>query len=74
MSAKARVTGTQPKTIDRELLYKLSFINSKRLPQYIDVEGKRLHWVGIGWIDEEPARGDEIKVIERGSKKKINKK
>lgn len=51
------------KTITTETLVRLAFCNSDKLPQVIDDEGRRKRWVGIGWIDEGLATGDETEVI-----------
>ena len=51
------------KTISIERLKRLAFCNSDDLPQVINDDGRRKHWVGIGWIDEGPATGDETEVI-----------
>ena len=47
------------KTIAVETLEHLAYCNSDKLPQVIDDHGRRKHWVGIGWVDEGPATGDE---------------
>lgn len=52
------------RTITRAALCRLSFCNSKRLPQVINDDGHRKQWVGIGWIDEGKATGKEVRVIE----------
>ena len=47
-------------------LAKLAFCNSKKLPQYINDNSVRKHWIGIGCIDckEKPKRTDPILVEE----------
>jgi len=40
----------------------MSICNSKNLPLVIDLGGKRMRWVGFGWVDEGELRGDEVKV------------
>lgn len=57
-------TAPKRKTIERTKLARLAFCNSARLPQTVDLEGRRMHWVGIGWIDEGPADGTEVLVVE----------
>ena len=52
------------KTIKFAELKRLSFCNSPRLPKAIAVGGMRREWVGIGWIDVGPLRGDETLVVE----------
>lgn len=51
------------KTIDVETLQRLAFCNSKNLPQIINDEGRRKLWVGVGWVDDGPATGNETEVI-----------
>lgn len=51
------------KTIPVETLARYSFCNSKRLPQYVNDRGRRLHWVGIGWCDEGPAKPSDVVVV-----------
>ena len=41
----------------------LSFINSKHLPSPVNVLGQRMRWVGIGWINEGLAKGDEKALV-----------
>jgi hypothetical protein len=52
------------KTIKRDELNRLSFINSTKLPQVVNDNGKRKQWVGFGWVEEGPAKGDEVKVVD----------
>ena len=59
MSAKKR-----QKTIARATLSRLAFCNSSKLPQYIELDGKRLWWTGIGWVPDGPLQGDEVRVID----------
>lgn len=49
--------------IARDELARLAFVNSKRLPQTVACDGRRLQWVGIGWVDEGPANGSELAVV-----------
>lgn len=51
------------KTIAVETLARYSFSNSKKLPQYVNDRGRRLHWVGIGWIDVGPAKPSDTVVV-----------
>lgn len=50
--------GDEMKTITREKLYRLSFINSKHLPRKVNDNGVLKEWVGIGWIelDQKPTK------------------
>jgi hypothetical protein len=45
-------------TITFEELKRLSFRNSKKLPQKVVVEGTVRDWVGIGWVDTGEAPTD----------------
>lgn len=55
----------QRKTMDFQELRRLEFCNSKRLPLFIEINGSRLLWVGIGWVNEGKAQGDEVLIIEK---------
>ena len=52
------------KTIKFDELQRLSFCNSKRLPQRIVHDGKVKEWVGIGWItpNDQTKNGEETYV------------
>jgi len=52
------------KTITFDKLKRLSFCNSKKLPQRVVHEGKVKEWVGIGWIelDDKPKATDVVVV------------
>ncbi len=45
----------RPKPIKFSKLKRLSFCNSDKLPTTVIRDGRLLHWVGIGWVDEGPA-------------------
>jgi hypothetical protein len=51
-------------TITFSELRRLSVCNSDKIPEYVDMGGKRHHWVGIGWVDHGPAQGNEVIVTE----------
>jgi len=55
--------GAKPPTIKRVDLARLAYCNSPKLPQAINDDGRRKRWVGIGWVDEGPAHGDEVIVL-----------
>lgn len=57
-------TPKKRKTIKYDVLYRLSFCNSKRLPSVVNMEGKRMRWVGIGWVDEGKPTGREVVVVD----------
>lgn len=45
--------------IDRETLEMLAVLNSPRIPSVVNDSGRRMRWVGIGWVDEGTALGTE---------------
>jgi len=58
---------------------RLEFCNSRRIPDAVEVGGRRMNWVGIGGVDEGPASGNEVRVVDDeeekpGAKKKVAKK
>lgn len=53
----------QRPTIEFDELMRLSTINSKKLPNVVEIHGRRIRWVGIGWVDECEADGTETLVI-----------
>lgn len=55
------------KTITWEELRRLAFCNSKELPQVVNAEGRAKRWIGIGWMDEELATKDMVKVVDKKS-------
>lgn len=52
------------KTISRAELSRLSFCNSDKIPSYVEIDGVRKWWSGIGWVGDKPARGDEVLVVD----------
>ena len=54
------------RTIERERLARLSFTNSPKLPLVVSDGGVRKEWVGIGWVEDGPSRGDEVVVLDEG--------
>jgi hypothetical protein len=52
------------KTISRTELCSLVRCNSDKLPSPVSLEGRRMRWVGIGWVDEGPATGQEPRVVD----------
>jgi len=52
----------EPATIPMADLRRLAFCNSPKLPEYVNVNGTRMHWVGIGWVEcrEAPLPGDPV--------------
>jgi hypothetical protein len=56
-------------TIGIDELRRLTFCNSDRLPSVIELDGKRLQWVGIGWVNEGEPNGDETLVIKKDKSK-----
>lgn len=55
---------TEVFTVKRDALARMAAINSKDLPHLVDDGGRRLRWVGIGWVDEGPADGTEVMVVD----------
>ncbi len=49
-------------TIKFSELKRLSFCNSKDLPTTVETNGDRYQWVGIGWVNEGKATGEETLV------------
>jgi hypothetical protein len=63
-SKKSKPKARTRKTIKFSELKRLSFCNSKKLPQVVNIEGHRMRWVGIGWVDEGELEGDEVEVVD----------
>lgn len=51
-------------TVKRSVLVRMAAINSRDLPHLIDDGGRRKRWFGIGWVDEGPADGTEVLVVD----------
>jgi hypothetical protein len=49
------------KTITYSKLRRLSFCNSKELPQKVIVDGTVKEWVGIGWCETRDANTEDYK-------------
>lgn len=50
------------KTVTRRQCTTLAMVaGGERKHSTIISEGRRLHWVGIGWVDEGPATADDKK-------------
>ena len=62
--AAAALARSRRPTIVRAELAWLAACNSPDLPSPVEMGGERLRWVGIGWVNEGPARGDETLVLE----------
>ena len=45
-------------------MIRLTTCNSQALPSTVEVDGRRLRWVGIGWIDECAADGSETLITD----------
>ena len=54
VNARLMGMGGKMKTITRSELARLAFCNSIRLPRKVNVDGRLLEWVGVGWIDVGP--------------------
>jgi len=55
---RARSAVVLKRTIRMSEWQRLSFCNSARLPQRVWLHGELLEWVGIGWIEIDPADAD----------------
>lgn len=51
------------RTIGADDLARMSTVNSRRMPRAVEQHGKRLEWVGIGWIEAGEPTGREPLVI-----------
>ena len=60
----AKATSSR-KTITFAELKRLSFCNSTKLPSPVEINGSRMQWFGIGWVNEGDARGDEVLVVDQ---------
>ncbi len=60
----ARTPGHGRETIRVSELRHLAFCNADTLPHTVEHDGKRKHWVGIGWVDEGKPKGTEVLVID----------
>jgi hypothetical protein len=47
------------KRITRAKLHELAFTNSSKIDGPVEVDGRSMRFVGIGWVDEGPATGKE---------------
>jgi hypothetical protein len=52
------------KTIKFSKLKRLCFCNSKKIPDFIEIGGRRKEWCGFGWIDLQNATGTETLVVD----------
>lgn len=43
---------------------RLFICNSMKAPTYIEVQGRRFWWTGIGLVDLGPAKGDEVLIVD----------
>lgn len=79
MTVRKGAPGTTGRaTIGGAARKRLEFCNSRRIPDAVEVGGRRMNWVGIGGVDEGPASGNEVRVVDDeekpGAKKKVAKK
>jgi len=56
-------TGKQ-KTMLYSEFRRLCVVNSSKTPSYVEIDGRRRYWVGIGITDHGPAWGTEVKILE----------
>lgn len=52
------------KTIKAGDLSRMAFSNDPKMPQVVNMNGKRHRWVGIGWVPDGELTGKEVVVIE----------
>ncbi len=52
------------KTMTWKKFQRLCICNSSKIPEVVNIGGRRMRWVGIGCLDEGPAKGDEVKILE----------
>jgi hypothetical protein len=54
----------KPKTMARSEVSRLAFCNSRKCPRFVNDNGVRKEWVGIGWIpcNERPKKTDVVLV------------
>jgi hypothetical protein len=62
MKRRPNIQNVPKGTINVDTLAILSDCNSAFMPQIVNDEGRRKRWVGIGWVDEGPATGKEVRV------------
>lgn len=54
---------SRPTVTFRELR-RMTVCGSPNLPEFVEADGVRKHWVGFGWVDHGPALGNEVLVVE----------
>lgn len=66
--ATVEIDGKEIRFVAVAHLGRMSFVNSAKLPKFVNDDGARKHWVGIGWNDHGPAKGtpDEAIVCHSG--------
>ncbi len=52
------------KTMTWKKFQRLCICNSSKIPKLVNIDGRRMRWVGFGVVDEGPATGEEVKIIE----------
>ncbi len=63
--SKNKATGKpKRKTMNLSELTRLCVVNSDKIPKRVEINGRRMHWVGIGMVDEGPAEGNEVVIID----------
>lgn len=63
MTKQPQETKVKQRLITRAKLAALAAINSRELPHVIALDGHRYRWVGIGWVDEGQATGQESALV-----------
>ena len=61
---KTKKKSSKREEVTRAELARLSYCNSDRIPNgCVEIDGRAMRWVGIGWVDEGPATGKETMVV-----------
>jgi hypothetical protein len=64
------VKSFRPKEIGRTELALLSLLGSKTAPTVVAEDGRRRRWIGVGWVDDGVAYGDEVVVVDDPTKRR----
>jgi len=56
---------SKTKTISFEDFKRMSFINSKKLPEYVIVGNEVRKWIGISWVATRVVKEEDLKTLKR---------